>query len=168
MVAKVGSHTLRSRQIDALVRLLRTSASVGPNYRDGNEVGGSTEWRVFIYDTYCRDVISPVLKLGDLRREGVTLHLNVDDNRGAVPDVPAVYFVCPTQKNVEQIIRDMSNGLYEIFYLHFCKPLPQLLLRRLAEDLLKSGATQRLGKVYDQFLNYVCIEDNIFSLNKCM
>jgi hypothetical protein len=32
-------------------------------------------WKVLIYDKYCQDVISPSLRLGDLRGTGVTLHL---------------------------------------------------------------------------------------------
>ena len=34
-----------------------------------------TTWKVLIYDAYCRDLLSPILHMKDLKREGVTLHL---------------------------------------------------------------------------------------------
>lgn len=34
-------------------------------------------WKVLIYDTFCRDIISPLLKVGELRKQGVTLHMYV-------------------------------------------------------------------------------------------
>lgn len=32
-------------------------------------------WKILIYDEFCRDVISPILKVGDVRKQGITLHL---------------------------------------------------------------------------------------------
>lgn len=32
-------------------------------------------WKLFIYDSFCRDIISPLFKVGDLRKQGVTLHM---------------------------------------------------------------------------------------------
>ena len=35
------------------------------------------QWKLLIYDDFCRDVISPLLRLADLREQGVTVHLCV-------------------------------------------------------------------------------------------
>lgn len=35
-------------------------------------------WKVLIYDSFCRDIISPLLKVGELRKQGVTLHMYAD------------------------------------------------------------------------------------------
>jgi hypothetical protein len=32
-------------------------------------------WKVLVFDKYCSDVISLLLKKGDLRNQGITLHL---------------------------------------------------------------------------------------------
>lgn len=32
-------------------------------------------WKVLVFDKYCSDVVSLLLKKGDLRKQGVTLHL---------------------------------------------------------------------------------------------
>jgi hypothetical protein len=42
--------------------------------RDAKEVWDEP-WKILIYDNFCRDVISPLLRVGDLRKNGVTLHM---------------------------------------------------------------------------------------------
>ena len=32
-------------------------------------------WKVLVFDKYCSDVVSLLLKKGDLRNQGITLHL---------------------------------------------------------------------------------------------
>lgn len=32
-------------------------------------------WKVLVYDQFCRDLLSPIFKVKDLRQEGVTLHM---------------------------------------------------------------------------------------------
>lgn len=44
-------------------------------------------------DRFCRDIIAPLLRLNELRRHGVTLHLVLENERQPIPDVPAIYFV---------------------------------------------------------------------------
>ena len=34
-------------------------------------------WKVLIYDSDCRDIISPLMNIGALRQKGVTLHMLV-------------------------------------------------------------------------------------------
>lgn len=46
----------------------------------------------------------------------VTLHLNINSERSQVEDVPAVYFVEPTEANIAKIAEDLSKNLYESCY----------------------------------------------------
>lgn len=32
-------------------------------------------WKLLIYDDYCRAILSPLFKVGDLRQLGITLHM---------------------------------------------------------------------------------------------
>ncbi len=65
--------------------------------------GQGPEWKVLIYDRLGQDVISPLLKVNELRENGITVHLPVTKERFPIPDVPAVYFVQPTQENIQLI-----------------------------------------------------------------
>jgi hypothetical protein len=53
--------------------------------------------QVLVLDRHTRDLIAPLLKVNDLRRHGVTLHLLLESDRQPIPDVPAVYFVRPSR-----------------------------------------------------------------------
>ncbi len=41
---------------------------------------GQDVWKVLIYDQFCRDLISPLMNVKDLRAEGVTLHMYVNQS----------------------------------------------------------------------------------------
>ena len=42
---------------------------------DADGAGAAETWKVLVYDTFGRDVISPILRVGDLREQAVTLHM---------------------------------------------------------------------------------------------
>lgn len=55
----------------------------------------SGEWKVLVYDDYCKDIMTPLLTVNDLRKQGVTLNLSLGAVRQPISDVPAVYFIQP-------------------------------------------------------------------------
>jgi hypothetical protein len=85
---------------------------------------------VLVYDRAGRDIISPLLNVAQLRRNGITLHMLVsrrklqtigpfrmldfdlycpfqlDSDREPIPDVPAIYFCRPTADNIQRIAKD--------------------------------------------------------------
>lgn len=67
-------------------------------------------WKLLILDQSTSKIVSPVLKVSELRDQGVTLYLQLlnDGNIGngereRLREVPAVYFVQPTLQNITQI-----------------------------------------------------------------
>ena len=124
------------------------------------------QWKILIYDKTCRSIISPLLSVSDLRRRGVTLHLLIDSEREPIPDVPAVYFVEPTRANLSIIAKDCALGLYKAAYLNFVTRLDRSLLEEFARLVVQSNAVEKVALVFDQYLDYVCLERNLFTLNK--
>jgi sec1 family domain-containing protein 1 len=61
--------------------------------------------------------------------------------------------------------QDCEKNLYENFYLNFVQPSSRDLLELLATKLVENGSTDKISKVYDQFLNFICVETNFFSLD---
>jgi len=106
-------------------------------------------WKVLIYDKVCREIIAPLLNRGSLRTNGVTLDLLIDSNRDAVPDVTAVYFVAPTQENIQRIIADCQNGLYQHVHVNFCSSIEQNLLRSFAEGIARANAVAKISSVFN-------------------
>jgi hypothetical protein len=121
-------------------------------------------YKVLVLDRFTKDIIAPLLRLNDLRKHGVTLHLMLENERQPIPDVPAVYFVQPSQPNVERIVADAVAGLYESMHLNFTLSINSKLVEQLAAGVVKAGCLQRVSKVYDQYTAFVALEATLFSL----
>ena len=102
-----------------------------------------------------------------LRKQGVTLHMLLDHQpkREQIHDVPALYFVTPTEENVDRICTDIEAKLYDSFHIHFVTPVPRPLLETMAKRTLQANAVDFVEKIYDQYLSFVSLESNLFTLN---
>lgn len=150
--------SLRQKQTDAVVKMLNFNHTVVSGGTADEEV-----YKVLILDRFCRDILSPLIRVNDLRKHGITLYFTIDKERQTIPDVPAIYFVQPTASNVERIIKDSSRGIYKSFYLNFSSSVPRPLLEDLAAGALKVDCIQHISKVYDQYLEFVTLEHGMFS-----
>lgn len=121
-------------------------------------------WKVLIYDKLGLEVISPLLHVGDLRERCVTVQMPIYSDRQPIPDAPAIYFVEPTEDNIRRIGSDMASRLYDSMFINFSSALPRGLLEQLASATIQSDAVGLVSQVYDQHLNYVSLEHNLFSL----
>ena len=65
-------------------------------------------------DRFCFDVVTPLVRVNELRKHGVTLHLLLESDRQPIGDVPAVYFIQPSEVNVKRVAADLSSSLYEV------------------------------------------------------
>uniref|UniRef100_A0A6Q2YME6 Sec1 family domain containing 1 n=1 Tax=Esox lucius TaxID=8010 RepID=A0A6Q2YME6_ESOLU len=121
-------------------------------------------WKVLIYDRFGQDIISPLLAVKELRDMGITLHLLLHSDRDPIPDVPAIYFVMPTEENIDRICQDLRNQLYESYYLNFISAISRSKLEDIASAALSANAVSQVTKVFDQYLNFITLEDDMFIL----
>ncbi|PHZ10055.1 Sec1-like protein [Rhizopus microsporus ATCC 52813] len=123
-------------------------------------------WKVLIFDKFGQDVISSILRVNDLRENGVTVHMLINQERSALPDVPAIYFVEPTIENIKKICQDLSRSLYDSYYINFCSAIPRSLLDEFATITTTNNTAELVSQVYDQYLNFICTNPNVFSLSQ--
>ena len=167
---------VRELQLRVISRMLRLNAADGGVVGSGGGSTGSSSsmdpvtsgggWKVLIYDSACSDIISPLLSVSDLRSLGITLHINIRSRREAVRDAPAVYFLQPTPANVELVLADLQRRLYASYHLHFSSSLPRPLLELLAARSSAEGSSGRISRLYDEYAHFVCLEDNLVTLNQ--
>eukprot|EP01116_Phalansterium_solitarium_P001642 TRINITY_DN1145_c0_g1_i1.p1 TRINITY_DN1145_c0_g1~~TRINITY_DN1145_c0_g1_i1.p1 ORF type:complete len:655 (-),score=235.21 TRINITY_DN1145_c0_g1_i1:3921-5885(-) len=157
--------SIREKQKEAIVRMLNLGRQ--PSEQPAAQRTFDDEpWKLLVYDAHCRDIISPLLRLGELRKHGVTLHLLFHAERDAVPDVPAVYFVSPTSDNIKRLAEDCKARLYDSVYINFSSSVPRPLLEQLASSMADApDATASVSKVVDQRLDFVSLERDLFTLN---
>ncbi|RMZ79630.1 hypothetical protein DV737_g3320, partial [Chaetothyriales sp. CBS 132003] len=125
---------------------------------------GEPVWKVLVFDDFGRDVISSVLRVNDLRSKGVTIHLNINSPRYPIPDVPVLYLVEPTAANTKLICSDLARGLYRPAYVNFLSSVPRPLLEDFAAQIAAANVGESIAQVYDQYLNFIVAEPDLFSL----
>ncbi|KIY95437.1 Sec1 family domain-containing protein 1, partial [Monoraphidium neglectum] len=160
---------IRQRQCDALLRMLNLHADRGAAPGPGPAAGagaapGSELYKVLILDKPCRDIVAPLLRVSDLRRAGVTLHLALEAERQPIPGVPAVYLLRPTPTGADRVAADLAAGLYDSVHLNFATSAPNQLLERIAAGAAASGNLGRVARVFDQYVSFVALEPGLFSL----
>ncbi|KAJ5377228.1 Protein sly1 [Penicillium cataractarum] len=172
--------SLRDRQVASIQKLLNLNHDPKPTDDNAHESSahsglisqstpilnedGDPIWKVLVFDGMGRDVISSVLRVNDLRTWGVTIHLNIHSQRYPIPDVPVVYLVEPNEANIQAITRDLSQGLYSPAYVNFLSSVPRPLLEDFASQIATSGASEHIAQVFDQYLNFIVAEPDLFSL----
>lgn len=150
--------TLKERQINAIKQMLNL------NQPHSKALACEPVWKILIYDRIGQDIISPLISIRELRELGVTLHVQLHSDRDSIPDVPAVYFCAPSDENLDRIHQDFQNGLYDIYHLNFISPIPRQKIEDLAAAALQAGCVANVHRVYDQYVNFISLEDDFFIL----
>ncbi len=122
-------------------------------------------WKVLVYDNYCRDILAPLFTVGELRKLGITLYMLLGTKRERVPDVPAVYFVQPTQENIDRICSDLDARLYDEYYINFSSSVSTALLDRLASSTARSGSHMLVSSINDQYSEFVSLDSRLLTMN---
>ncbi|KIW88873.1 uncharacterized protein Z519_10357 [Cladophialophora bantiana CBS 173.52] len=168
------TQTLRDRQIASIERILSLNhdhssgsngdATTSPQATSLLNEDGEPIWKVLVFDNLGRDIISSVLRVNDLRSKGVTIHLNINSPRFPIPDVPVLYLVEPTPVNIQLICSDLARGLYSPAYVNFISSISRPLLEDFAAQIASTNTADSIAQVYDQYLNFIVAEPDLFSL----
>ncbi|KIW07838.1 uncharacterized protein PV09_01756 [Verruconis gallopava] len=126
--------------------------------------GDEPIWKVLVLDASGMAIVSSTLRVADLRSRGVTLHLSLNSRRAAISDVPAIYFVEPTKANLDIILSDLKAGLYSPIHLDFTSSVPRPLLEEFASEVAAANVAESISSVFDNYVNFVVSEPNLFSL----
>ncbi|KAL3414020.1 Golgi transport protein Sly1 [Aspergillus fumigatus] len=181
--------SLRDRQVASIQKILNLNHEPQSTNNSPHDISaqglistpilnedGDPIWKVLVFDNMGRDVISSVLRVNDLRAWGSSWckehriaanHLssrNLNSTRYPIPDVPVVYLVEPTPANIQAITNDLSRGLYSPAYVNFLSSIPRPLLEDFASQIASTGTAEHVAQVYDQYLNFIVAEPDLFSL----
>ena len=132
---------------------------------EANDTDEEEPWKILIFDKKCESIIGTLFNVNELQSYGITLYLLIDSKRDHVPNVPALYFVHPSICNLDIIANDMSNGLYDKFYINFSTQLQRKQLEYLGNSTINNNSYHRISKVFDQYANFVSLTSNLFCCN---
>lgn len=89
---------------------------------------------------------------------------NVNTTRHTIPDVPVIYLVEPTASNIKLITSDLEKSLYSPAYINFLSSVPRPMLEDFASQIATAGVSEHISQVYDQYLNFIVSEPDLFNL----
>lgn len=89
---------------------------------------------------------------------------NINAQRHPIPDVPVLYLLEPTTANVNLINSDLTKSLYADAYINFLSSIPRPLMEDFASQIAESGTGESVSQMYDQYLNFIVSEPDLFSL----
>ena len=65
---------------------------------------------------------------------------------------------------MDLITNDLSKNLYNPAYINFLSSISRPLLEDFASQTAQSQTSESIAQVYDQYLNFIVSEPNLFSL----
>lgn len=89
---------------------------------------------------------------------------HIGTSRHPIPDVPVIYLLEPTAQNIQGITGDLQKGLYSPAYINFLSSLPRVVLEDFATQTATSGTSDQIAQLFDQYLNFIVAEPDLFSL----
>ena len=75
-----------------------------------------------------------------------------------------VYLVEPSLPNLQIITSDLARGLYSPAHINFLHSVPRPILEDFAAQTAASGTAEYIEQVYDQYLDFIVSEPDLFSL----
>lgn len=171
MQPPLATRSIRDTQKKAILKIL-DSVEQKEAFHTGKQIDlndNSTKlpiWKVLILDNHTQKIVSPLVKVNELRSHDVTLFLDLDSTRHPISDVSAIYFLEPTINNIKQIAIDFERHMYGQYYFHFCSYLSRDLLEELAQYAVKTAQTDKVIQLTDQYMDFTCLESNLFTLNQ--
>lgn len=156
--------SLRDRQIANLEKILHLNkeGEADLTLASKNE---EIIWKALVLDTKSRAIVSSVLRVNDLLRCGITVHSLINSTRSPLPDVPVIYFIEPTIDNILIIIEDLVSDKYDDFYINFTSSINRTILEEFAKKVSVTGKSYKIKQVFDQYLDFIVTEPNLFSLD---
>ncbi len=101
---------------------------------------------------------------GNMSEELTVTIRNINSARHPIPDVPVLYLVEPTATNLNLINADLSRNLYADAYINFTSSIPRPLMEDFAAQIAEAGTSESVAQVYDQYLNFIVAEPDLFTL----
>ncbi|CAI5759204.1 unnamed protein product [Candida verbasci] len=165
METATSSSSLRDLQISKLEKMLHLNKDGSPDLTLASK-SEEIIWKVLILDSKSTQILSSILRVNDLLKCGITVHSLINSKRSNLPDVSVIYFIEPTIENIQIIIEDLKNDKYDSFFINFTSSINRSLLEEFAKSVSLIGKSHKIKQVYDQYLNYITTESNLFSINQ--
>lgn len=117
--------------------------------------------KVFILDDITITYISGILSHSELLRYNIHLTMNINNPRINVLGLDAIFFIQPTEININFLVNELLEPKYNLYYLFFSNILSKKYIKQLA----KADVKKRVVAIQEKFLDYYPINNNSIILS---
>ncbi|EJW04145.1 hypothetical protein EDEG_01581 [Edhazardia aedis USNM 41457] len=126
----------------------------------------SLYYKILILDDSTKDIISPLLKMNELRNIGITTYFMLNSNRQKIEGIPAIYFVKNTSENLKTIMQDVvQKQLYSAYFLNFVTQIDRESLEELAVTVGEGHFGFHIQSIFDQYVDFIALQNKLFTFN---
>lgn len=119
-------------------------------------------FKILVLSPQTLHLLSHSYHQSDLRSFGITTLFDITSQRDKI-DIPAIYFVEPTQANLRLIVKDILANKYNGYFLNFTTFIPRNDLKALGHALNEHGMANQILSVWDQHVNFVSLRRKLFT-----
>jgi hypothetical protein len=156
MISKSSQQTLRSFTQDRLLRDMLSSSDTESMKQNKKALG-----YLLVLDSYTSLIVNSVVQMKELLDAKIMGLEVITTKRKAFPNAQAIYFLEPTERNIEYIVADSNNKLYNGLHLYFTRSIPESLF-----DILKEHpeVVEKLISFKELNLDFLVVDDFQFNL----
>ncbi len=125
---------------------------------EGEEEAKDLPFKVLVYDSHWRDVMSMCIKPSELVLHGVfhKEHLG-ERNKTSVPYLPAAYFLRSTKACMDLAAEDVEDELYGSYYVHVGGHTTMDHWKPLMEGVSEEVGKLRVKSATDIFVDFISL-----------
>nr|KAF6305019.1 syntaxin binding protein 3 [Pipistrellus kuhlii] len=121
------------------------------------------EWKIMLLDEFTTKLLASCCKMTDLLAEGITVVENIYKTREPVRQMKALYFISPTSKSVDCLLRDFpskSESKYKAAYIYFTDFCPDSLFNKI-----KSSCSKSIRRCKEINISFIPHESRVYTLD---
>lgn len=101
-------------------------------------------WKVLVVDKFTVKILSSACRMSEITQQGISLVENITKQRQPMTSLEAIYFIQPTESNVNAFLSDMTgkSPLYKKAFVFFSSPVSRNLVTLIRKDV---RAMKRIG-----------------------
>jgi syntaxin-binding protein 1 len=126
---------------------------------------GNDKAIVLVVDRHTSRILSSCLRMYDIMEAGVIVLQNIELGREKL-DLPAIYFIDPTQKVIDSLIKDFSNvkrPQYESIHLFFTARVKPDQMKRISENKI---LVKRIKTFVELNVDFIALESRVFTFDR--
>lgn len=121
-------------------------------------------WKVLVVDKFTVKILSSACRMSEITQQGISLVENITKQRQPMTSLEAIYFIQPTESNVNAFLSDMTgkSALYKKAFVFFSSPVSRSLVTLIRKDV---RAMKRIGALKEMNLEYISMDIQGFVTN---